>query len=751
MSTTKTINTNGRAACADAPAGTLRLLAGLVMFLASLSVLAVSASAHASTGHADAAAGKQAHSTLSIGDSRDLIGVKFAEGSDVRLRGGHLVSLSRGRIAALDAVLARFPDVTISRAFDSVSEGRLAAARDEARDMSGREQADLNLHFRIRTAPGTDTVALLDALNALDIVEVAAPEPKPVPAPVTPSFVSGQGYRTAAANGGIDADYAQTLIGGKGENVTIVDVEYSWNRSHEDLAKARLSGSALANGTPCDPFAAKDGVHSTDHGTAVLGELTGDPNGLGVTGLAPGASLLTVNTAKVDSTGKCLVDIASAIYVAADNTSPGDVILIEQQWSGPNRTTDSDVGYVPVEWDQTKKVRNAIQNATARGRIVIEPAGNGYQNLDDPVYTDTTTGKNWFSVDSGAIIVGAGKAPGCTLDSDPAIARGRLSFSDYGSRLNVQAWGDCVWTTGYGDLQGGTDSNLWYTYRFGGTSSASPIVAASAAVLSSIAKSRGTTLTPATVRSLLKATGQPQTFGNTGNIGPLPNLKAAIDALGPKLKESAHLVVEGANLGATTVPVRESWSSSGSAAAQYDVWLSTDGGTPVKQTLSSPTLSSAVFQLERNHDYQFVARAADAAGIWGDWVLGTKFNLGEYQEDYSAANPAFTGSWTHAPWQYASDGYLNVSGTAGNKVTFSFTGNNVAWVATKSSNRGQADVYIDGLPVKTVDLYSATTTSAKFIAFSTSWSVSGYHTLEVRVRGTAGHPAVDVDAFVRLR
>ena len=175
----------------------------------------------------------------------------------------------------------------------------------------GVNQADLNLFFRIHTKPGTDTLALLDALNDLDIVDVAAPAAKPAPAPATASFVSLQGYRSAASAGGIDADYAQTLAGGKGENVAIVDVEYSWNRSHEDLSKLQQTGSALTNGTACDPFASSAGA--TDHGTAVLGELAGDSNAFGVTGLAAGAAIRTVNTGSRNAAGQCDVNVANAI------------------------------------------------------------------------------------------------------------------------------------------------------------------------------------------------------------------------------------------------------------------------------------------------------------------------------------------------------------------------------------------------------------------------------------------------------
>ena len=96
--------------------------------------------------------------------------------------------------------------------------------------------------------------------------------------------------------------------------------------------------------------------------------------------------------------------------------------------------------------------------------IVVAAAGNGRQDLDAEEYDDTFGTRP----DSGAIIVGAGAAPGCT-----APPRGRLIFSNFGSRVNLQGWGECVATTGYGDsrpgsLQGTADSDDAYTSTFGG-------------------------------------------------------------------------------------------------------------------------------------------------------------------------------------------------------------------------------------------------------------------------------------------
>src|SRR5262249_61218537 len=117
-------------------------------------------------------------------------------------------------------------------------------------------------------------------------------------------------------------------------------------------------------------------------------------------------------------------------------------------------------------------------------------------------------------------------------------------------------------------------------------------------------------------------------------------------------------------LGTTTPPAVQTWTSSGRGAAQYDVWLSPDGAQYVEYTLANPASSSALFTLERNHNYQFRARAKDSAGTWGDWAYGTAFNLGEFQEDY-LGDPIYSGTWTRSAWSPASDGNETVSATAG--------------------------------------------------------------------------------------
>jgi hypothetical protein len=105
--------------------------------------------------------------------------------------------------------------------------------------------------------------------------------------------------------------------------------------------------------------------------------------------------------------------------------------------------------------------------------------------------------------------------------------------------VDAQGWGREVTTCGYGDLQGPVgQENLWYTDRFSGTSSASPIVVGAVACYQGYRKAKGqAVLSPIAMRNRLRSTGSPQTDAPgrpaTQRIGNRPNLKQIV---GPILK-----------------------------------------------------------------------------------------------------------------------------------------------------------------------------------------------------------------------
>jgi hypothetical protein len=395
---------------------------------------------------------------------------------------------------------------------------------------------DLSVYYRVE-APGRDLDKLASNLLEVETIEAAFVKPPAEPAqflndmtsapeeapPITADFTARQAYLDAAP-GGIDARFAWTVPGGRGAGVGIIDIEGAWRFSHEDLL---LNQGGVIGGTQSTDLGWRN------HGTAVVGEFGGDVNGIGLTGICPDANVRAISIFGPGSAG--------AIRQAANALNPGDIILIELHRPGPRHNFQGradQAGYIAIEWWPDDF--DAILFATGRGVIVVEAAGNGQENLDDAIYNAPAAGfpAGWTNPfnranrDSGAIVVGAGAPPPGTHGRNHGADRSRLGFSNYGSVVDAQGWGREVTTAGYGDLQGGTNEDLWYTDQFSGTSSASPIVVGALGALQGIARARGTPLTPATARGHLRATGSPQqdepTRPATQRIGTRPDLRALI-------------------------------------------------------------------------------------------------------------------------------------------------------------------------------------------------------------------------------
>ncbi len=365
-----------------------------------------------------------------------------------------------------------------------------------------------------------------EEINVMTAAEEDAP-------PVTPDFSGRQGYLNAAPVG-IDARFAWTVPGGEGTGVNIVDIEAAWRFTHEDLLQSQ---GGVIGGTESSDLSWRN------HGTAVIGEFGGDRNGIGVLGICPQA-----NVRAVSIFGPTIGGTAGAIRRAAQALSAGDIILIELHRPGPQATGSGQFGFIAIEWWPDDF--DAILFATSRGVVVVEAAGNGSQNLDDPVYNNPQAGfpatwRNPFNRanrDSGAVVVGAGAPPPGTHGRDHGPDRSRLGFSNYGSMVDAQGWGREVTTTGYGDLQGGPNEDLWYTDTFSGTSSASPIVVGALGCVQGVARARPRApLTPAQARQFLRATGSPQQDAPdrpaTQRIGNRPDLRALINRLLKPAKE----------------------------------------------------------------------------------------------------------------------------------------------------------------------------------------------------------------------
>lgn len=430
-------------------------------------------------------------------DATNLV-VKFVEGSAVRLRGGQWVSQNGFALASVPDAVATAS--SIERLFE-----RAEAVLDAERaaliaglQTAGRQldpPADLNLYYRVRfvdAAAGTAAWRALARLAAIETVFADTPpgfdaDPTDIP-PTTPDYSGQQGYLGAHPTG-IDNVASRVIPGGRGEPLQILDIETALRLDHEDVPEA-----VAANVIGSNPL-------STYHGLAVAGEMVADKNGYGVTG--------GVYKAAYKFHSHLSANWASSVNVAAANSLPGDIIVLEVQLP-----CGAVAGVCPMEVRQD--VFDAVRSATMAGIHVIAAAGNGNNDLDNAAFAGIFD-RNVR--DSGAILVGA--TNGSSLV--------KAGFSNYGAIVDVNGWGYTVTTTGYGGLFfPSNDPRQTYTATFSGTSSATPIATcAAAATLGAASFQFGNVLTPAQLRSLLQTHGT-----SVATIGRRPDTGALMQAVG---------------------------------------------------------------------------------------------------------------------------------------------------------------------------------------------------------------------------
>jgi hypothetical protein len=383
-----------------------------------------------------------------------------------------------------------------------IDDDALRALRARAEARTGQPAPDLRTHFAVVSDRSAEVladigneIATLDGVQWVWLAALRIPPPSQDLAPPTPSYQNRQGYFEVP--GGLDLAAARQR-GLTGAGVRVSDVEYGWINDHEDLGTVYEEPNQTI---PSFVFS----NNWNDHGAAVLGIMGALANRYGMEGAGWNAGLATYPEYSVEELSRRPAAITRAVM----DSQVGDVVVLEMQTVGRPGG-----GFVPAEVNPS--VWQAVKLGTDAGVVITAAAGNGNEDLDASAYADYRS-----RGDSGAIIVGAG--------TDDASHR-KLGFSSYGSRVDVQGWGTGVATLAYGDLARlDGDERQTYTARFGGTSSATPIVTSAVILLQERARERlGRSLDSVEMRAVLKNTGIPQ-GGNTGRpIGPFPDLDAAL-------------------------------------------------------------------------------------------------------------------------------------------------------------------------------------------------------------------------------
>jgi len=433
------------------------------------------------------------------------LSVKFQDDVQARVTEGNVISLTGVDMGVVNALQEEF-GLQFSPLIDA-PEDRLDSLEKEVTAYSRTRQPDLRGMIEVEVIGRSDPAILLqvgEALQALDVVEFVDVQALDVPppgdlAPFTPDLFDLQVYR--APDPGLDVHFAAQM-GLTGAGIRVYDVEYGWVGTHEDLEGIGIRSEPGQNMHHDSVIRGDD-----EHGTAALGIVAAENNDYGVIGIAPAVEILTFPERSLQEGFRRVTATTNAIADAR----PGDIIMLEMQEFGIGGSSK----LVPAEFEQN--LWTVVRLGVDKGVVVIAAAGNGSVDLDSAPYEPYRKRGG-----SGAIIVGAGT---------PDANHDRLPFSTYGTRVDVQAWGEGVFTLGYGEYAAfGRDKNQHYTHLFNGTSAALPQVVGVAALLQERAiQLTGKPFPPEKVRRILRRTGRAQgTATENRPIGPFIDLRAAL-------------------------------------------------------------------------------------------------------------------------------------------------------------------------------------------------------------------------------
>ncbi len=271
---------------------------------------------------------------------------------------------------------------------------------------------------------------------------------------------------------------AWTMATGLG--VTVADCDAGFYHDEADLRANMLVEFKADLSDKEEPNVVDDGPYAT-HGTSVSAILAGVLDGLGTSGIAYNSKIVPLQNYNYDGSDDLDKEEATAACILKAVATPNvGIIVLENQTS--NGSSETFVG-----------TRDAVRLAMASGLIVVSAGGNYSAELIEEKNDNT-----------GSIIVGALKADNSVPD-----------WSNFGERITVSAYGERLHT-----LAGPNGAFA----DFGGTSGATPQVAATVALMKEI----NPMITPDQAREILVRT-RLETMA-TKHVGGILQVPAAVAA-----------------------------------------------------------------------------------------------------------------------------------------------------------------------------------------------------------------------------
>ncbi len=231
---------------------------------------------------------------------------------------------------------------------------------------------------------------------------------------------------------------------------------------------------------------------------------------------------------------------------------------------------------------------------------------------------------------------------------------------------------------------------------------------------------------------------------DTGSSVPVDSAPPTITTAPAAILRKATTISHG------RIPMLVGWAATDpSGVCEYHLERSLAGEPWTSVSLKKPTSRSKQINPRPSPaSIRFRVSATDCVGNTSSLATGPTGVLSAVQN--TSGRISYTRAWKRVSAGQAYRNSVHVVSRAGATARFTFTGRQVAWVASRLPGRGIARVYLDGEQVARVNLHSSRKMHRR-IVFAHVWSSSGEHRLSIVCAGTAGHPKVDVDAILTVR
>jgi len=221
--------------------------------------------------------------------------------------------------------------------------------------------------------------------------------------------------------------------------------------------------------------------------------------------------------------------------------------------------------------------------------------------------------------------------------------------------------------------------------------------------------------------------------GNGGSDTATVSVTVAPDEAAPTVGSLAKSL-PAQTTGASSVKVLLSWTGvdSGTGIASYRLERRIGSGSWSKVTLATLRSTSVTTTLTLDTAYSFRVRAKDRAGNVGTWMSFPTLNPKRIQDTSSIVY--YTGTWTKVTSSNLSGGSARYATSSTRRAKMSFTGQEVAFVATRRTTGGRVQVLIDSVAAATIDLDAASTAYRRLV-FRKGFNGSAKHSIEIRPVG----------------